>query len=1486
MKKIHTWLLFTLVHTWAPDPTCIGDDTWFYGTSGNNITEWYWDFDDGYFSTGQDPVHQFAASGTYDVLMRIQDVNGCWDTLSHEVTVAPNPDVSFAMNPNPGCVDAIVDFTGISTTATGWQWDFGDGALATTQNPQHVYTQGGVYTVTLKVSDTNQCDNVLSQSLTINELPVVDFTPSVPACDGDPVIFTDYSVSPGGSIIEWLWDFGDGNTIVVNYPDVPDVSHQYTSGGSYNVSLTVLDVDSCVNTRTKTVVIESSPIANFNQTNACIGEPVAFTDLSSVNGGGNIVSWFWEFGDPNSGVNNTSAVQNPIHLFMGTTDTYSIKLIIQNTGGCPDTITKEITLDELPDVSYTTDSDTACMNQLMSFYGQSSTGTGYFWSFGDGGTSTQQDPQHLYVSAGSYNVSLTVTGAGNCESTATGTVYVSPEPVASFESLAPMCSGFPVQFNDLSNPMFGYIDQWHYSFGDGGDTTISYPNNPNVGHVYDTPGNYTVELVITNSSGCQDSIQQNVLIEQGPEANFVYDDNSCAKSNIQFTDSTLTFGTTIQSWYWMFGDPNSGAGNVSTLQHPQHVFNQQGQYTVYLMVTTQGGCVDTITKQLDITPEPPLYFTVDPPQSCYTDLTYFFTDPDSTNIPDVQSYFWEFDDPGSGPNGTSDLQDPTHVFTHPGIYNVGLTITDVNGCENHITRQVQVNNKPLADYEYTKACLNDSSLFFDKSVTGGSGITSWFWDFDDPSTTPHDTSNLQHPGHVFSDMGTYNVMLVVTDDNGCSDTIYKTVVVFDKPAAGFTYVPQCTPAGMVHFTDSSFAGTSGSPVLNWLWELEPGYFTSEVNPQYQFPVPDSCYNVNLMVTDANGCSDTITRDVCVQDALSVQMSANRVCLNDTTFFSGVYSPISDTIYEWRWDYGDGNSQVTTEGNTLHLYTSPGIYYATLEIEDSLGCTTTDLYTVMVDAPPQPDFVATTTSCTDPTQFTDLSTTGTGSLIVSWLWDFGDGTTSNLQNPVHTYPATDTTYMVTLTLTNQMGCIDSITKPIDKGLCMVAQFEATTSNICNDLDVCFTDSSYVFADAYPIFKWHWEFGDGTTEDYSTKQDSVCHTYTGTGQYNVMLVITVKVNGVDSYDTAYRTIGVSPRPIANFTDIHYCVSRPTQFTDISQPNGSTISGWSWVFGDQAVTTDTSSKQNPSYTYQTAGTYDVQLIVTNSGGCKDTIDRQIEIFQNPVADFTNLTACAGDPTLFEDQSTAPQANMYSWYWSFGDTLSPHHNTSLEEKPEHVYDSAGYYNVFFRVTDENLCQDSISRQIQVYPVPTSGFTIIEDYQNLQGQVMFDNQSTDGDTYDWEFGDGGYSQDVSPVYTYTQDGTYEVVLIAWNTYNCPDTTTKVYEILLQGLYVPNAFVPDDDNPELRIFKPVGKNLVSYSLEVFSAWGHRIWNSTRLDSEGAPTEGWDGTYKGEILPAGTYTWKASGKFVDGTYWEGMPDQDGKIKPYGTVTVIR
>ena len=113
----------------------------------------------------------------------------------------------------------------------------------------------------------------------------------------------------------------------------------------------------------------------------------------------------------------------------------------------------------------------------------------------------------------------------------------------------------------------------------------------------------------------------------------------------------------------------------------------------------------------------------------------------------------------------------------------------------------------------------------------------------------------------------------------------------------------------------------------------------------------------------------------------------------------------------------------------------------------------------------------------------------------------------------------------------------------------------------------------------------------------------------------------------------------------------------------------------------------------------------------------------------------------------------------------------------------------------------------------------------------------------------------------------------------------KVYDLLFTNLFVPNAFVPSNSNPELRTFKPIGINLRSYRLEVHSAWGNLVFESTRLEN-GAPAEGWDGTYKGEDLPTASYIWRISAVFKDGTLWKGTNNGDGNTATSGTVTLIR
>ncbi|MBE9481158.1 MAG: PKD domain-containing protein [Bacteroidetes bacterium] len=1469
----------TIYFTWNPEPTCLGSPTYFYGTSGGNIVSWAWDFGDGGSSSIQEPIHLYLFTGTFNVSLTVTDVNGCDTTLIQQVNVVDIPDVDFTVNPNPTCLNEPTTFTGTSASSIiSWDWDFGDGYTANTQIAVHSYENSGIFNVVLTVVDINGCSNSVSYPVTVNPLPNPDFQHTAPACLGDSVYFTDYSTTPNGYIDIWHWNFGDGNTTTINFPGNPNVAHLYSITGTFDVTLTVTDSDGCIDSITKQVVIVPNPVANFTYSTACDGEPVQFTDLSSLNGGSSIVSWYWEFGDPLSGIYNTSILQNPTHIFTSA-DTFNVTLVVINIDDCSDTITLPVIVDSLPDVDFTIDRDTTCVGELVSFYGTGTNIVSWSWDFGDGGTSIQQEPQYAYALPGTYDVTLTVIDINGCSNWITHPVYVNPLPTAYFEAGSPNCLNDSVYFTDYSTTPNGYIDIWHWYFGDGQDTIIYFPDNPNVAHLYSNVGIYTASLAITDSDGCIDSTSNEITIIASPIANFEYS-TACYQESVQFTDLSLeNGGSAIIAWYWDFGDPLSGVNNYSTYQNPNHVFTDTGTYIVSLTAFNASGCFDTISLPVYVNPLPDIDFTVDDDSTCVASEVFFY----GTGT-DIILWLWDF-----GDGGTANVQNPVYIYNTAGIYDVTLTATDLNECTNYVTHPVLVNELPTAKFSYESNCFSDTTRFFDQSYSNSSAISSWYWNFDDPASAPNDTSTLQNPSHLFTQAGNYYVSLIVTDYNGCIDSIINQVQVFDLPEPDFSFQVVCDPPGTVYFFDNSSPGGSGSPIIEWNWHIDEGYYSTEINPHYTYSTFDTCYIVTLTVTDMNLCSNSYIDTVCISDPLTVDFTSTTVCFKNRTEFQASYLPSDDSVTSWKWDFGDGNPPVSTPHDTIsYLYSAPGLYFVVLTATDVNNCTASIYHNVVVDSLPVPNFAATTVSCDEPTQFYDLSTGG-GTFIQSWYWDFGDISSgannySTLQNPSHLYGPEDSTYYVLLRVTNYNGCVDSIILPVVKDPCVIASFEAPTEFMCTDYQICFTDNSYIFQGAGTIINWNWDFGDGNTYSYTNYENPVCHAYSGPGFYNVSLVITALVNSSTFTDTATQTIYINPSPTADFASNSNCLGVTTDFADLSVGNGLPITDWHWDFGDPLTINDTSILQNPTYIYTLPGIYDVELIVSNEHGCSDTIILPVEIFALPIADFEFSTSCVGDATYFYDMSDSSGTPIISWFWDFGDSLATN-DTSILRNPIYVYNSTGIHNVKLIITNENLCIDTITKDVEVYTVPSSDFRIIENYQGTQGQIYLENLTTGASSYEWDLGNGETSEEINPVVTYLEDGTYVIQLIAWNDYNCPDTTEQEYELLFKGLYIPNAFSPRSPNADVRLFQPKGINLKQYIIEVYSSWGNLVWKSKALDDDGCPEESWDGTYQNKLLPMGAYIWKVTAIFRDNTYWEGSDNGDGNLKTYGTITLI-
>lgn len=423
---------------------------------------------------------------------------GLWESDLYSAFPAPTAD--FEGTPTTGDAPLMVAFTDLSVDSVNtWLWDFGDGGSSTDQNPSHEYVNPGDFTVSLTVTGPGGSDTIVKTNYITASYPAptADFE-GTPTSGDIPlmVAFTDLSVD---SVDTWLWDFGDTGSSTDQNP-----SHEYTSPGDFTVSLTVTGPggnDTIVKTNYITATY-AAPNADFEGTPLAGDAPltVAFTDLSvdSVN------TWLWDFGDGGS-----SSDQNPSHEYVNPGD-YSVTLTVTGPGGS-DTLVKTnyITAtypEPTSDFEGTPTIGNAPLEVTFTDLSVDSVDS-WVWDFGDGGTSNLQNPVYTYVDAGTYDVSLTVSGPGGSDDMVKVdyiSVFINA-PIADFVG-APTAGNAPlmVNFTDLST---GSIDGWSWDFGDSGTSSDQNPS-----HEYLSSGNFTVSLTVTGPGGSTTEIKTDYIL--------------------------------------------------------------------------------------------------------------------------------------------------------------------------------------------------------------------------------------------------------------------------------------------------------------------------------------------------------------------------------------------------------------------------------------------------------------------------------------------------------------------------------------------------------------------------------------------------------------------------------------------------------------------------------------------------------------------------------------------------------------------------------------------------------------------------------------------------------------------------------------------------------------------------------------------------------------------------------------------------------------
>ncbi|MFA5295974.1 MAG: PKD domain-containing protein [Methanoregulaceae archaeon] len=498
------------------------------------------------------------------------------------------PTANFTPNVTSGAVPLAVQFTDNSTGTLplSYAWDFGDGGTSTLPDPVHLFSSAGNYTVNLTVTNDFGSDSTeVPISVTVPPL-TADFDAS-PLSGPAPltVHFYDRSTGPPD---DWSWVFGDGGT-----SDLPDPVHTYLTPGTYTVTLTVgRGAETASRTRTDYITVTAPVIqADFTASPTSGFAPlfVQFEDTST----GIVTSWAWDF--TNDGTTDSTA-QNPGHTYPSV-GVYSVRLTVTGPGGSHTRIrTNYITVNPLPPapVAQFTANVTSGEAPLAVRFWDNSTGSRHQWTwdFGDGGTSDEQNPEHLYLNPGNYTVALTVRGIGGTD-TEVKPDYIQvlyPPPVAIFT--ANVTSGeapLAVQFIDLSegNPV-----SWSWDFGD--NTTSSFRDPV---HVYPDPGTYTVTLTVTNPRGSDTWVRTGYITVTVPEPVLRADFSGTPLAGyepltVNFTDASTGDPA---SWSWLFGD-----GGTSALQDPVHTYNLAGVYSVSLTVTN-ATANDTLTRDAYVT---------------------------------------------------------------------------------------------------------------------------------------------------------------------------------------------------------------------------------------------------------------------------------------------------------------------------------------------------------------------------------------------------------------------------------------------------------------------------------------------------------------------------------------------------------------------------------------------------------------------------------------------------------------------------------------------------------------------------------------------------------------------------------------------------------------------------------------------------------------------------------------------------------------------
>ena len=779
------------------------------------------------------------------------------------------------------------------------------------------------------------------------------------------------------------------------------------------------------------------------------------------------------------------------------------------------------------------------------------------------------------------------------------------------------------------------------------------------------------------------------------------------------------------------------------------------------------------------------------------------------------NYLWDF---GAGAiPATSNTKGPHSVkYNSPGYKKISLTI---DGFKTEKDSFVMVSEVPNTTLSFT---LGDSSLCekesFRLSVTDLNNTANNFkWSINAINNIDSVSPTFSKKNVSISDSGTYQI---IASNQYCSDTSSKIIQINPHPLVNFNIndTNQCLIGNVFQMTNASSI-LSGNMNYNWNFGDLTQSTLQNTNKTYS---TFGTFKISLIGNSNFQCIDSMSKWIVVNENANLDFTFNQnsACYNSHEMAINNLTSLSNGTFNTLWSYRDGTSDTAFQP-VAKKYSNYSLNNAVkLKVITNLGCidSLTKNYTLLA-SPSAAYNVNSFNQCLSDNQFSFTNTSTIANGTFNSLWNFGDLSSAINVSPTKIY-IKDSVYDVSLIVTSNMGCKDTIVQQIN--VLPMPQVIISTSDTLR----CLLDNTFTLNSNSTIKSGNlsnkWQFGDGDT----SSQNSVTKVYLNHGTYTLKLIERSNLGCIDS---ASKLLYVKPNANTNFSVAlnNQCFKNNAfDFNNLSSISNGTFNS-KWYFGDGSSSL-VSSPTGISYS-SFNDSFIVKLVTTSNFQCQDSIQKTAYLRPSPVVTFAinDSSQCKNQNIFRFTNSSSVVSGTLSNNWTFGDG-----NVSTLTNPIHDYDSVKNYQVKLNVTTDQMCVDSIIKTVIVLPSTNVNFQINNSSQCLKGNEfsLTDNSVLNSGTYTnaWEMGDASVKNGSTVSHKYLNPGNYNIKLITNTQLNCKDTFASIVNVYAS----PKAKIQINDSDQCLLNNDFQLNEITTNATV----ANRVWTLTPNTVIGSTTQ--------------------------------------------------